>query len=99
MWEGPHKFHLERFLDTGIDFRGLHFELIPFGASQRGCPDIAFAVAIEELAFAKLVHKFNFNLPHEGKPDDLNMSESNGMCPAKTSCARSVTLHYKHVFG
>ncbi|KAK6148273.1 hypothetical protein DH2020_019185 [Rehmannia glutinosa] len=68
-----------RFLDSSIDFKGLHFELIPFGAGRRGCPGIAFAVAVDELALAKLVHKFNFALPNGRRGEDLEMSETTGL--------------------
>ncbi|KAG6408255.1 hypothetical protein SASPL_131259 [Salvia splendens] len=44
--ENPEEFYLERFLDTSIDYKGLHFELIPFGSGRRDCPGITFAVAI-----------------------------------------------------
>ncbi|PIM99256.1 Cytochrome P450 CYP2 subfamily [Handroanthus impetiginosus] len=79
LWENPNEFHPERFLDTNIDFRGFNFELIPFGAGRRGCPGIAFAMAINELVLAKLVHKFNFGLPNGEREEDLDMSEANGI--------------------
>ncbi|KAH6754886.1 hypothetical protein C2S53_019594 [Perilla frutescens var. hirtella] len=83
IWENPEEFCPERFLDTSIDLKGLHFEFVPFGAGRRGCPGIAFAVAINELSIAKLVHKFNFALPNEGREQDLDMSEANGIAVQK----------------
>ncbi|XP_042040162.1 cytochrome P450 71A6-like isoform X1 [Salvia splendens] len=79
LWKYPEEFRPERFLGMDIDFRGLHFELTPFGAGRRGCPGITFAVAVDELALAKLVHKFNFRLPNGAKMEELNVSESNGI--------------------
>lgn len=79
LWENPQQFHPERFLETTIDFKGLHFELVPFGAGRRGCPGVAFAATINELAVAKLVHKFNFRLPNGGKVEDMDMTEVNGI--------------------
>ncbi|KAH6804208.1 hypothetical protein C2S51_032455 [Perilla frutescens var. frutescens] len=79
IWENPEEFRPERFLDTSTDFKGLHFEFVPFGAGRRGCPGIAFAVAVNELAIAKLVHKFNFTLPNEGREEGLDMTEANGI--------------------
>ncbi|KAL2243912.1 UNVERIFIED_CONTAM: cytochrome [Sesamum indicum] len=79
LWENPEEFHPERFLETSIDFRGLHFQLIPFGAGRRGCPGVEFAVAVNELALAKLVHKFEFALPDGGEEEDLDMTESYGI--------------------
>ncbi|KAH6812526.1 cytochrome P450 [Perilla frutescens var. frutescens] len=79
LWENPEEFHPKRFLDTSIDFKGLQFEFIPFGAGRRGCPGITFATATNELAIAKLVHKFNFALPKGGSEEDLDMTEVNGV--------------------
>lgn len=62
-WEEPNEFRPERFLGTSIDFKGHDFELIPFGAGRRGCPGTMFAMAINELALANLLHKFDWALP------------------------------------
>ncbi|XP_042041117.1 cytochrome P450 71A6-like [Salvia splendens] len=85
LWENPEEFRPERFLETSRDFRGLHFEFIPFGAGRRGCPGTTFAVAVIELALAKLVHKFDFTLPNGAKMEELDMSESNAIIVHKKS--------------
>ncbi|XP_027120267.1 norfluorocurarine oxidase-like [Coffea arabica] len=79
LWENPEEFRPERFLDSSLDFRGLNFELIPFGAGRRICPGIYFAISVNELALAKLVNKFNFTLPDGIKPNDLDMTEAPGV--------------------
>ncbi|KAL3628919.1 hypothetical protein CASFOL_027965 [Castilleja foliolosa] len=79
LWENPEDFRPERFLESSIDFKGQHFEYIPFGAGRRGCPGIAFGVAMNELGLAKLVHHFNFALPNGEKEEDLDMSETTGI--------------------
>ena len=85
LWENPEEFQPERFLNSKIDFRGLNFELIPFGSGRRVCPGINFAISVNELALAKLVNKFNFALPDGMKPEDLDMTEASG-----------ITVHRKH---
>ncbi|CAI9098475.1 OLC1v1035126C1 [Oldenlandia corymbosa var. corymbosa] len=83
LWEYPEEFRPERFLNSKIDFRGFNFELIPFGAGRRGCPGINSAMATNELALAKLVHEFDFSLPTGITPEDLDMSEVNGIAVHK----------------
>ncbi|PWA84083.1 cytochrome P450 [Artemisia annua] len=75
-WKEPNEFRPERFLNSPIDYKGLHFEFIPFGGGRRGCPAIQFAMVINELVLANLVYKFHFKLASEG---DLDMSESIGL--------------------
>lgn len=79
LWEEPDEFRPERFLNNTIDYKGLHFELLPFGAGRRGCPGIQFAMVVNELALANLVYKFNLALPNGIKDEDLDMSETSGI--------------------
>ncbi|KAL0441105.1 UNVERIFIED_CONTAM: cytochrome [Sesamum radiatum] len=76
-WDEPEKFEPDRFLNSSIDFKGLDFELIPFGTGRRGCPGIAFAIATKEIVLANLVHKFDWKLADEGK--ELDMKERPGL--------------------
>ncbi|XP_042016407.1 cytochrome P450 71A6-like [Salvia splendens] len=85
LWKDPEEFRPERFLESSIDFKWLHFELLPFGAGRRGCPGIAFATAVYELALAKLVCSFDFGLPNGERGEDLDMTEDFG-----------ITIHRKY---
>ncbi|XP_047983557.1 cytochrome P450 736A117-like [Salvia hispanica] len=78
-WEKPETFMPERFLNSSIDFKGLDFELIPFGGGRRGCPGITLASAGMELLLADLVRKFDWKLAKGVEPKDLDMSESPGL--------------------
>ncbi|XP_050387194.1 cytochrome P450 736A117-like [Argentina anserina] len=73
----PELYEPERFMNNGIDYKGKDYELIPFGAGKRGCPGIQFAMAVEELVLANIVHNFDWALPDGG--EDLDMSESTGV--------------------
>ncbi|XVF11657.1 hypothetical protein REPUB_Repub08aG0046000 [Reevesia pubescens] len=78
-WDEPDKFRPERFLNNPIDFKENDFEYIPFGAGRRGCPGIAFAVAMNEIVLANLVHKFDWSLPSGTTGEDLDMTETTGI--------------------
>ncbi|CAL5441200.1 unnamed protein product [Camellia sinensis] len=79
LWEDPEEFRPERFLNSSIDFKGHNFEFIPFGAGRRGCPGILFAMNVNELALASVVHKFNLSLPDGASGEDLDMTEVAGL--------------------
>ncbi|EYU22200.1 hypothetical protein ABFS82_09G012700 [Erythranthe guttata] len=77
-WNEPEKFMPERFLTSSVDFKGLDFELIPFGAGRRGCPGIVFAMVGVELVLANVVKKFEWELPKGTTCENLDMTEQPG---------------------
>ncbi|XP_075479927.1 strychnine-11-hydroxylase-like [Primulina tabacum] len=78
-WDNPEKFYPERFLNSDTDFRGHHFELLPFGAGRRGCPGISFAISLVELALANLLFSFDWEIPQGMSTQDLDMEEALGI--------------------
>lgn len=72
------EFAPERFLGpggrSGVDFRGQHPELVPFGAGRRACPGVGFAEASMEMALASLLHHFDWEAAAA-----LDLSEANGL--------------------
>jgi cytochrome P450 len=93
-WEEPEEFKPERFLTSSIDFRGLDFQFIPFGAGRRGCPGIFFAVTTIELALANLLHNFDWTLPGGARGEDLDVTESTGLSIHKKFPLTAVATPY-----
>ncbi|KAF3628843.1 Cytochrome [Capsicum annuum] len=85
IWENPEEFIPERFLNSDVDFKGQHYELIPFGAGRRGCPGIALGVASAELALSNLLYTFDWELPHGMKKEDVD-----------TNVRPGITMHKKN---
>uniref|UniRef100_A0A2N9FRW8 Uncharacterized protein n=1 Tax=Fagus sylvatica TaxID=28930 RepID=A0A2N9FRW8_FAGSY len=52
-WTEAESFYPERFLDSSVDYKGVSFEFIPFGAGRRICPGITFATPNVELPLAQ----------------------------------------------
>lgn len=78
-WENPDRFQPERFMGNTVDFKGQHFELIPFGAGRRICPGITFATAVLELPLAQLLHSFDWCLPPGTTAENFDMKEVFGI--------------------
>lgn len=60
---------------SDIDFKGHHYEFLPFGTGRRGCPGMNMALILLSYTLARLVHSFDWALPDGQKPQDLDMSE------------------------
>ncbi|KAL2943907.1 Cytochrome P450 71A4 [Bienertia sinuspersici] len=81
IWRDPENFNPERFLNdlSYIDFKGQHFQLIPFGSGRRGCPGISLGIITIEFALAKLIYEFNWTLPNGREGGTLDVEESWGV--------------------
>ncbi|CAN1829122.1 Cytochrome P450 71D10 [Linum perenne] len=64
-----------RFVDSSLDYKGHDFQFLPFGSGRRVCPGIQFGLAVVELLLANLLYHFDWKLPGEMKPRDLDMDE------------------------
>ncbi|KAG4180891.1 hypothetical protein ERO13_A10G193200v2 [Gossypium hirsutum] len=82
-WKNPEEFCPERFIGSSIDYKGLNFELIPFGAGRRVCPGMHMAVAAVELALANLLYKFDWEMPTEMNKENLSFDGTPGLVTHK----------------
>ncbi|XVF82311.1 hypothetical protein PTKIN_Ptkin16aG0036200 [Pterospermum kingtungense] len=89
-WENPEDFYPERFIGSSIDYKGLDFELIPFGAGRRGCPGIYMGIATVELALANMLYKFDWEMPVGMNKDDLDFEVIPGITMHKKNALRLV---------
>ncbi|XP_041004992.1 cytochrome P450 71AU50-like [Juglans microcarpa x Juglans regia] len=79
VWSDAEKFFPERFVGSNIDLRGRDFQLIPFGAGRRSCPGMQLGLTVFRLVLAQLVHCFDWDLPDNVQPTELDMTEAFGI--------------------
>ncbi|CAL1353952.1 unnamed protein product [Linum trigynum] len=77
-WTDAETFWPERFLESSVDYKGAHFQLLPFGAGRRICPGMSFASANLKLPLARLLYNFDWKLPNGQKPECIDMTEMFG---------------------
>ncbi|KAL0421847.1 UNVERIFIED_CONTAM: cytochrome [Sesamum latifolium] len=85
IWKNPDEFVPERFLDSEIDVRGHHPEVIPFGIGRRGCPAMLMGMAEVELGLANLLCSFDWKLPPAMKEEDVDFDGLPGLTMHKKS--------------
>lgn len=79
LWENPNEFNPDRFIGKDIDVKGQDFELLPFGSGRRMCPGYTLGLKVIHSSLANLLHGFNWSLPSEMNPEELNMDEIYGL--------------------
>lgn len=77
-WENPNEFYPERFDQNEIDFRGQHFEFVPFGGGRRICPAINNSITTIELTLANLLYWFDWNVPDGMEVENVASLEEEG---------------------
>ncbi|PNX73591.1 cytochrome p450 [Trifolium pratense] len=77
--ENAEEFYPERFIDKKMNYQGQEFESIPFGSGRRRCPGIQLGLITVKFVIAQLVHCFNWQLPYNISPSNLNMEEKFGL--------------------
>ncbi|KAG5231018.1 cytochrome P450 [Salix suchowensis] len=84
VWSDPDECQPERFLTDhkNCDFRGQHFELIPFSSGRRMCPGVSFALQILNLVLATLLHGFEIETLNDAP---IDMTETGGMTNIKAT--------------
>jgi len=82
-WTDPEDFIPERFTNSSVDFRGQHFELLPFGSGRRMCPAMPMGVATVELGLMNLLYFFDWALPDGMNFGDIDMEETGNISIVK----------------
>ncbi|GMN49057.1 hypothetical protein TIFTF001_018226 [Ficus carica] len=99
IWSDPEEFIPERFMDNSIDYKGQHFELLPFGSGRRICPGMYMGTTTVELGLANLLYSFDWELPNGMKEEVLNMDESAGLCLSLAKKTPLELVPKKHLFA
>uniref|UniRef100_A0ACD5XA17 Uncharacterized protein n=1 Tax=Avena sativa TaxID=4498 RepID=A0ACD5XA17_AVESA len=95
--EDAEEFVPERFEWSEVDFRGAHFELLPFGAGRRICPGLAMGVANVEFTLANMLFGFDWALP-EGV-EEVTMEEAGGLTIHRKTPLVLVPTEYRPMCG
>lgn len=95
-WTDPEEFSPERFANSSVDFRGQHFDLLPFGSGRRICPGMPMAIATVELALINLLYFFDWSMPDGMKGEDIDMEEAGNISIVKKIPLQLVPVqHYQ----
>uniref|UniRef100_A0A1J3JRJ5 Cytochrome P450 71B19 n=1 Tax=Noccaea caerulescens TaxID=107243 RepID=A0A1J3JRJ5_NOCCA len=76
LWNNPEEFNPERFIDSPVDYRGQHYELLPFGAGRRICPGMAMGIATVELGLLNLLYFFDWRVLDGMTHEDIDTEEA-----------------------
>ncbi|EEF47619.1 cytochrome P450, putative [Ricinus communis] len=74
-FKDPEEFYPERFAESPIDYKGSHFELLPFGAGRRMCVGMHVGEMNIGIVLSNLLYCFDWKLPDGMTRENLNMDE------------------------
>ncbi|KAL0382252.1 UNVERIFIED_CONTAM: cytochrome [Sesamum calycinum] len=74
-WKDGTSFKPDRFFGSKVDFRGNHFEYIPFGSGRRMCPGYQIGFRNVQLVVACLIYYFDWSLPDGESPQNLDTGD------------------------
>lgn len=83
IWDDPLSFNPERFLASGLDYKGNDYIYLPFGSGRRMCPGQPMAAKVVPLILGTLIHLFDWSLPGDMDPANLDMEEKNSITLVK----------------
>ncbi|KAL0431923.1 UNVERIFIED_CONTAM: 4-hydroxyphenylacetaldehyde oxime monooxygenase [Sesamum radiatum] len=94
-WNKPNEFLPERFEGNEVDFRGQHFEFVPFGGGRRMCPGISNSIATIELTLANLLYWFDWEVAEGMKVEEIgSLEEEGGVTMHKRTKLTLVPINY-----
>ncbi|XP_019198419.1 PREDICTED: cytochrome P450 76C4-like [Ipomoea nil] len=82
-WDNPNEFIPDRFIGKDIDVKGCDFELLPFGVGRRMCLAYSLGLKVIQASLTNFLHGFNWKLPNDVTPENLNMDENIGLSTRK----------------
>ncbi|KAL1541844.1 unspecific monooxygenase [Salvia divinorum] len=92
IWKNPESFEPERFLDSEIDFRGQHYELIPFSSGRRNCPGMPLASRMLPCMIATMCHNFDWELEKGAESKQLQREDVFGLALQKKIPLRAIPI-------
>ncbi|XP_070012924.1 cytochrome P450 71D7-like [Nicotiana sylvestris] len=95
-WDDVESFKPERFENNSMDYTGNNFEYLPFGSGRRICPGISFGLANVYFLLAQLLYHFDWKLPTEIHPSELDLTEAAGAACARKNDLHLIATPYQH---
>ncbi|KAM5559621.1 cytochrome P450 76A2 [Rosa sericea] len=80
----PDSFKPERFIGSKIDYKGQHYELIPFGAGRRMCAGVPLGHRMLHLTLGLLLHQFDWALGRNVTKESMNWNDRLGITMRKS---------------
>eukprot|EP00252_Welwitschia_mirabilis_P001842 TRINITY_DN117_c0_g1_i4.p1 TRINITY_DN117_c0_g1~~TRINITY_DN117_c0_g1_i4.p1 ORF type:complete len:511 (+),score=31.47 TRINITY_DN117_c0_g1_i4:217-1749(+) len=90
LWKDADKFDPQRFMNADIDYKGRHFQLLPFGSGRRICVGMSHANKMLFLVLGSLLHSFDWYGPESTLTQGIDMCERFGIVVEKVVPLRLV---------